>query len=149
MPQLQSKAFRHNNKREEVVPERITDGKHNYVSSRSSWSGSGSGSGSQLTLCSLLIVGTFSYIIVCTCDLTQQIGAEIGRGGFAVVFQAFNVELGDFNAVKRFPLHAIDDESLSQIEVGAQARLVTNILSSFNPKLYYLSLLLYFRLKSS
>mmetsp|Transcript_18777 Transcript_18777/g.31303 ORF Transcript_18777/g.31303 Transcript_18777/m.31303 type:complete len:1208 (+) Transcript_18777:214-3837(+) len=75
MPQLQSKSFRHNNKREEVVPERITDGKHNY-----------------------------------------QIGAEIGRGGFAVVFQAFNVELGDFNAVKRFPLHAIDDESLSQIE---------------------------------
>ena len=31
MPQLQSKSFRHNNKREEVVPERITDGKHNYV----------------------------------------------------------------------------------------------------------------------
>lgn len=32
MPQLQSKSFRHANKREEVVPERITDGKHNYVS---------------------------------------------------------------------------------------------------------------------
>jgi hypothetical protein len=148
MPQLQSKAFRHNNKREEVVPERITDGKHNYVSSRSSWSGSGSGS--QLTLCSLLIVGTLSYIIVCTCDLTQQIGAEIGRGGFAVVFQAFNVELGDFNAVKRFPLHAIDDESLSQIEVGAQARNLSPIFSRLLiPSYIYLSLLLYFRLKSS
>jgi len=48
----------------------------------------------------------------------QQIGAEIGRGGFAVVFQAFNVETGDFVAVKRFPLDAIDDDSLSSIEVA-------------------------------
>ena len=48
----------------------------------------------------------------------QQIGAEIGRGAFAVVFQAFNVETGDFVAVKRFPLTAIDDESLSSIQVS-------------------------------
>lgn len=48
---------------------------------------------------------------------TQQIGAEIGRGAFAVVYQAFNVETGDFVAVKRFPLAAIDDESLSSIQV--------------------------------
>ena len=27
------------------------------------------------------------------------------------------MELGDFNAVKRFPLQAIDDESLGSIEV--------------------------------
>lgn len=47
----------------------------------------------------------------------QQLGAEIGRGGFAVVFQAFNIEIGDFVAVKRFPLKAIDDESLGSIEV--------------------------------
>ena len=47
----------------------------------------------------------------------QQIGAEIGRGAFAVVYQAFNVETGDFVAVKRFPLAAIDDESLSSIQV--------------------------------
>jgi serine/threonine protein kinase len=47
----------------------------------------------------------------------QQIGAEIGRGGFAVVYQALNVEMGDFVAVKRFPLNAIDAESLSSIEV--------------------------------
>lgn len=49
--------------------------------------------------------------------ITQQIGAEIGRGAFAVVYQAFNVETGDFVAVKRFPLAAIDDESLSSIQV--------------------------------
>ena len=36
------------------------------------------------------------------------------------MFQAFNVELGDFNAVKRFPLQAIDDESLQSIEVSNQ-----------------------------
>ena len=49
--------------------------------------------------------------------MLQQIGAEIGRGGFAVVYQAFNVEMGEFVAVKRFPLDAIDAESLSSIEV--------------------------------
>lgn len=48
---------------------------------------------------------------------SQQIGTEIGRGAFAVVYQAFNVETGDFVAVKRFPLTAIDDESLSSIQV--------------------------------
>lgn len=47
----------------------------------------------------------------------QQIGTEIGRGAFAVVYQAFNVETGDFVAVKRFPLTAIDDESLGSIQV--------------------------------
>ncbi len=46
-----------------------------------------------------------------------QIGAEIGRGGFGVVFQALNVEVGDFVAVKRFPLNAINAESLGAIEV--------------------------------
>jgi serine/threonine protein kinase len=45
-----------------------------------------------------------------------QIGAEIGRGGFAIVYAAFNVETGDFVAVKRFPLSTIDDESLSKIQ---------------------------------
>ena len=48
----------------------------------------------------------------------QQIGAEIGRGAFAVVYQAFNVETGDFVAVKRFPLTAIDDDSLGSIQVS-------------------------------
>jgi serine/threonine protein kinase len=45
-----------------------------------------------------------------------QIGAEIGRGGFAVVYAAFNVVTGDFVAVKRFPLSNVDDESLSKIQ---------------------------------
>ena len=48
----------------------------------------------------------------------QQLGAEIGRGGFAVVFQAFNVSTAEFVAVKRFPLNAIDKDSLTSIEVG-------------------------------
>lgn len=47
----------------------------------------------------------------------QQIGSEIGRGGFGIVFQALNVQTGDFVAVKRFPLKAIEDDSLSSIEV--------------------------------
>ena len=46
----------------------------------------------------------------------QQLGTEIGRGGFAIVYQGFNVETGDFVAVKRFPLTAIDDESLGSIQ---------------------------------
>jgi serine/threonine protein kinase len=32
------------------------------------------------------------------------------------VYQGFNVETGDFVAVKRFPLTAIDDESLGSIQ---------------------------------
>jgi serine/threonine protein kinase len=32
------------------------------------------------------------------------------------VYAAFNVETGDFVAVKRFPLDAIDDESLNKIQ---------------------------------
>ena len=37
----------------------------------------------------------------------QHLGTEIGRGGFAVVFQAFNAHTGQTVAVKRFPLSAI------------------------------------------
>ena len=48
----------------------------------------------------------------------QQIGPEIGRGAFAVVYQAFNEKTGDFVAVKRFPLTAIDDDSLGSIQVS-------------------------------
>lgn len=33
-----------------------------------------------------------------------------------MVYQGFNVLTGDFVAMKRFPLKAIDDESLSSIE---------------------------------
>ncbi len=51
-------------------------------------------------------------------NLSQQIGTEIGKGGHATVFQAFNVTTGDFVAVKKFPLSTIDKESLSSIEVN-------------------------------
>lgn len=43
-------------------------------------------------------------------------GAEIGKGGFAVVFQAFNAHTGQTVAVKRFPLSAIAGKD-SQISV--------------------------------
>ena len=46
-----------------------------------------------------------------------KLGSEIGRGSFGIVFQALNVNTGDFVAVKRFPLEAIRDDSLSSIEV--------------------------------
>ena len=50
--------------------------------------------------------------------MLQQIGAEIGKGHFAVVFQAFDVETGDFVAVKRFELKKITNEkALGVIEV--------------------------------
>ena len=55
-------------------------------------------------------------------------GAEIGRGGFAIVYSAFNVETGDFVAVKRFPLDAIDDDSLNKIQV--QSRLLPQSLTN-------------------
>lgn len=62
------------------------------------------------------VSGQFSaYFLVIIA--VQQIGSEIGRGGFGIVFQALNVQTGDFVAVKRFPLKAIEDESLSSIEV--------------------------------
>jgi hypothetical protein len=63
------------------------------------------------------VYSRFKWKFKLACFFWQQIGAEIGRGGFAIVFQAFNVETGDFVAVKRFPLKAIDDDSLSSIEV--------------------------------
>lgn len=67
--------------------------------------------------------------------ITQQIGAEIGRGAFAVVYQAFNVETGDFVAVKRFPLAAIDDESLSSIQVRLDILIISQLnLRDFSTK---------------
>lgn len=45
-------------------------------------------------------------------------GTEIGRGGYAVVYQAFNINTGDFVAVKRIPMVSINDETISQVQVG-------------------------------
>ncbi len=50
-------------------------------------------------------------------DKTYHIGHEIGRGGFAVVFQAFDVSNGDFVALKKFPLQAINKANIANIEV--------------------------------
>lgn len=58
-------------------------------------------------------------------DNTYQIGAEIGRGGYAIVYAAFNVNNGSSVAVKRFPLNAIDAESLANIE--AEIELMKNL----------------------
>eukprot|EP00639_Heterosigma_akashiwo_P023535 CAMPEP_0206412720 /NCGR_PEP_ID=MMETSP0294-20121207/34200_1 /ASSEMBLY_ACC=CAM_ASM_000327 /TAXON_ID=39354 /ORGANISM="Heterosigma akashiwo, Strain CCMP2393" /LENGTH=134 /DNA_ID=CAMNT_0053873999 /DNA_START=31 /DNA_END=431 /DNA_ORIENTATION=+ len=48
---------------------------------------------------------------------TYQMGSEIGRGGFGVVFNALNLETGDFVAVKRVSLENIDQESMGQLQV--------------------------------
>lgn len=40
--------------------------------------------------------------------LPQQLGAEIGRGGFGAVFQALNMATGDVVAVKRLDLKDVD-----------------------------------------
>jgi len=53
-----------------------------------------------------------------SCMHMQQIGAEIGRGAFGVVYQAFNIDTGDFVAMKRFPIKSIDNDQLSSIEVS-------------------------------
>eukprot|EP01032_Pedospumella_encystans_P007493 gene7492-8987_t len=45
-----------------------------------------------------------------------HLGAEIGKGGFAVVFQAFNAHTGQTVAVKRFPLSALAGKD-SQLSV--------------------------------
>ena len=60
-------------------------------------------------------------------NFSQQIGAEIGRGGNAVVYQAFNVETGDFVAVKRIPLNAVDDGTFTCIQVNIESIKTTMI----------------------
>mmetsp|Transcript_36161 Transcript_36161/g.47691 ORF Transcript_36161/g.47691 Transcript_36161/m.47691 type:complete len:1189 (+) Transcript_36161:175-3741(+) len=48
---------------------------------------------------------------------TYQMGTEIGRGGFGLVFNALNMETGDFVAVKRVSLENIEQESMSQLQM--------------------------------
>ena len=66
--------------------------------------------------CNLQFV-SHCFLVIPIISCGQQIGAEIGRGGFAVVYQAFNVETGDFVALKRIPFSAVDDGALSIIQV--------------------------------
>jgi serine/threonine protein kinase len=55
--------------------------------------------------------------------LSQNILKEVGRGGFAVVFEAVNVDTNEHHAMKRFLLDSIDAESLGQIEVDPESPL--------------------------
>lgn len=47
----------------------------------------------------------------------QQIGQEIGRGGFGVVFQALNTATGDFVAVKRMEMDSVKLDAGASIKV--------------------------------
>lgn len=53
--------------------------------------------------------------------LEQQIGQEIGRGGFGIVFQALNTATGDFVAVKRMEMDSVKLDAGASIKV-CQAR---------------------------
>lgn len=47
----------------------------------------------------------------------QQIGQEIGRGGFGTVFQALNTATGDFVAVKRMEMDSVKLDAGASIKV--------------------------------
>lgn len=47
----------------------------------------------------------------------QQIGQEIGRGGFGIVFQALNTATGDFVAVKRMEMDSVKLDAGASIKV--------------------------------
>jgi hypothetical protein len=53
--------------------------------------------------------------------LLQRIGHELGRGSYSVVFNAVNIDTGDFYAMKRFAFNGkkMDIESLDSIEVSS------------------------------
>lgn len=48
----------------------------------------------------------------------QQIGQEIGRGGFGTVFQALNTATGDFVAVKRMEMDSVKLDAGASIKVS-------------------------------
>lgn len=48
---------------------------------------------------------------------TYKLANEIGRGAYAVVYEAMNIETGVSVALKRFPLAAVDVNTLESIEV--------------------------------
>ncbi len=55
--------------------------------------------------------------------LEQQIGQEIGRGGFGTVFQALNTATGDFVAVKRMEMDSVKLDAGASIKVCMPSRL--------------------------
>ncbi|CBN77119.1 MEKK and related serine/threonine protein kinases amardillo repeat-containing protein [Ectocarpus siliculosus] len=56
----------------------------------------------------------------------QQIGQEIGRGGFGVVFQALNTATGDFVAVKRMEMDSV------KLDAGASIKGEIDLLKKLN-----------------
>lgn len=51
----------------------------------------------------------FAFLLLIISFL-QKIGAEIGRGAFAIVFQAKNEKTGEFVALKRFHVNSIEND---------------------------------------
>lgn len=52
----------------------------------------------------------------------QQIGQEIGRGGFGTVFQALNTATGDFVAVKRMDMDSVQLDAGASIKASGRRR---------------------------
>lgn len=46
----------------------------------------------------------------------QNLGDEIGKGGFGTVFRALNTETGDFVAIKRLGLRSLDKSDLESLQ---------------------------------
>jgi serine/threonine protein kinase len=59
---------------------------------------------------------------------------EVGRGGFAVVFDAVNTDSNEHFAMKRFLLDSIDAESLGQIEVPTKLFFISHWISLLSSK---------------
>ncbi|CAN0461992.1 unnamed protein product, partial [Ectocarpus sp. 12 AP-2014] len=59
-------------------------------------------------------------------DVSYQIGQEIGRGGFGVVFQALNTATGDFVAVKRMEMDSV------KLDAGASIKGEIDLLKKLN-----------------
>lgn len=53
----------------------------------------------------------------CVGGCFQQLGDEIGKGGFGTVFKGLNVRTGDFVAIKRMSLRSVDKDEISSMQV--------------------------------
>ena len=52
-----------------------------------------------------------------TLSCCQQLGDEIGKGGFGTVFKGLNVKTGDFVAIKRMSLRNVDMDEIQSMQV--------------------------------